>query len=163
MTPNWIIEKLDEHGIHYEHLHRPEGFTPEALATNEHGCRQSAAEVAVAVADGKFLELVMPADSWADLEKVREITGCEQVRFATEVELFENYADCEPGTIPALRRVPGSDVLMDSWVDINGNIVFLAGTFCDALRMPIQDWMELVNPRIASFGRPVDKVVEANF
>jgi hypothetical protein len=44
MTPRWVCELLDRHGVHYEMLHRPEGFSPESLESDEHGLRQSAAE-----------------------------------------------------------------------------------------------------------------------
>ena len=156
MTPNWIIELLDRQGKHYEHLHKPEGFTPESLARDQHGVRQSAAEVVIAVADGRLLELVVPADSWADLGKVRELLGCRELRMATEEELRQHYPGCEAGTVPPLHYPPRSDVLMDSWVDVNDVIVFLAGSTREAIRMPMEDWIELVNPRIGSFSQPVD-------
>jgi Ala-tRNA(Pro) deacylase len=161
MTPTWICEVLDRQGVHYELLHRPEGFSPESLQSDEHGLGQSAAEVAIAVADGRLLELVMPADSWADLQKVRELVGCREVRLASAEELREHYPGCEPGTVPPLRFPPGSDVLMDSWVDVNSVIVFLAGSTHEAIRMPIDKWMQVVNPRIGSFSQPVEEPVTA--
>lgn len=156
MTPIWITALLDRHGVHYEHLHSPEGFTLESLGTDEHGCRQSPAEVVVAVADGRILELVVPSVSWVDLDKVRALVSCRNVRFATEDELRGCYPHCEPGAAPPLRRPRDSDVLMDRWVDVNSNIVFLAGSHHDAVRMPIQEWIEMVNPRIGSFSQPVE-------
>ncbi len=161
MTPNWITNLLDRHGAHYEHLHRPEGFSPESLEADEHGFRQSAAEVVIAVANGRLLELVMPADSWADLDKVHELFGYGEVRLATADELREHYPGCESGTVPPLRFPPGSDVLMDSWGDVNSMIVFLAGSTHEAIRMPIDEWMQVVNPRIGSFSQPVDVLVGA--
>ena len=155
MTPTWITELLDRYGVHYEHLHSPEGFTVESLATDEHGSRQSAAEVVIAVADGRLLELVVPSVSWVDLDKVRELVCCRDVRFVTEEEMRDHYPQCEPGTVPPLRRPADSDVLMDSWVDVNSNVVFLAGSQHDAIRMPIHEWIEMVNPRIGSISQPV--------
>lgn len=159
MTPTWICDVLDRHGVHYEQLHRPEGFSPGLLEFDEHGARQSAAEVAIAVADGRFLELVMPADSWADFDKVRQLVGCREVRLASADELREHYPGCEPGTVPPLRFPAGSDVLMDSWVDVNSVIVFLAGSIHEAIRMPIGEWMQVVNPRVGSFSQPVEEPV----
>lgn len=161
MTPTWVCELLDRHGVRYEQVHRPEGISPEFLEVDEYGMRQSAAEVAIAVADGRLLELVMPADSWADLDKVRELVGCREVRLASADELREHYPGCEPGTVPPLRFPPGSDVLMDRWVDVNSMIVFLAGNTCEAIRMPIDKWLQLVNPRIGSFSQPVEEPVTA--
>jgi Ala-tRNA(Pro) deacylase len=156
MIPKWVIELLDRHGAHYEHLHRPEGFTPESLESDEHGFKRSAAEVVITVADGRLLELVMPADSWADLDKVRELIGCREVRLASEDELREHYPGCESGAVPALHYAPTSDVLMDRWVDVNSSIVFLAGNTHEAIRIPIDEWMQVVNPRIGSFSQPVE-------
>ena len=157
MLPTWITGLLDRHGVHYEHLHSPEGFTLESLATDEYGSRQSAAEVVIAMADGRLLELVVPSVSWVDLNKVREMVGRQSVRFATEEEVREHYARCEPGAVPALRRPADSDVLMDSWVDVNSNVIFLAGSQHDAIRMPMQEWLEMVNPRIGSFSQPIEE------
>jgi Ala-tRNA(Pro) deacylase len=159
MTPTWINELLDRHGMHYENLHSPEGFTAQSLAADERGYRQSAAEVAIAVADGRLLELVVPAQSWVDLDRVREFVGCRNIQFATEAELRKQYPLCEPGTVPPLRRPVESDVIMDSWVDVNSNIVFLAGSPRDAIRIPIHEWIEMVNPRIGPISQLVEDLV----
>ena len=161
MIPKWVIEQLDRHGTHYEHLHRPEGFTPDDLETDEHGCRVGAAEVSVAVADGRLLELVYPANDWVDLDKVSELVSCSELRLATEAELRDYYPDCEPGAVPPLRHPANSDVIVDPWVDINSTIVFLAGCNRDAIRMPMQDWIQMVNPRTASISQPVESPVVA--
>ncbi|MBI3469291.1 MAG: hypothetical protein HY000_40325 [Planctomycetes bacterium] len=156
MTPRWVCELLDRHGVHYEQLHRPEGFTELDLAAPEHGARPCAAEVLVAVADGRLIELVFPVNHWADLERVRELLQCHEVRPATQEELQQSYPGCKPGAVPPLHRSPSSDVIVDRWVDINSDIVFLAGTDHDAIRMPIREWFEMVNPRLASFSQPVE-------
>lgn len=156
MTPRWICDLLDRHGVHYEQLHRPEGFTEQDLAATVGGSKPCAAEVLIAVVDGRLLELVYPADHWVNLETVRELLHCREVRPATEEELKRHYPGCAPGAVPPLHRSPKSDVMVDRWVDINGDIVFLAGTEHDAIRMPIQEWMEVVNPRLESFSQLVE-------
>lgn len=162
MTPRWVCELLDYKGVRYELLHSPKGFTETDLSAEVEGRKPCAAEVFVAVADGKLIELVFPAQQWANLDKVRELLHCHELRPATEKELRQNYPGCLSGAVPPLRRPPHSDVILDRWVDINSDIVFLAGTDHDAIRMPIQEWLEIVNPRTESFSEPVESPAAAN-
>ena len=38
---------------------------------------------------------------------------------------------------------------------VPGDILFQAGTHCEAVRMGFEDWFQMVNPRVGSFSEPV--------
>ena len=38
---------------------------------------------------------------------------------------------------------------------VPGDIVFQAGTHCDAVRMHFADWFRMTKPRVGSFSEPV--------
>jgi prolyl-tRNA editing enzyme YbaK/EbsC (Cys-tRNA(Pro) deacylase) len=58
------------------------------------------------------------------------------------------------GAIPALRHWKDVDVLMDRSLQVEGNILFQAGTHADAVRLSFYDWYEMVKPQVASFSEP---------
>jgi prolyl-tRNA editing enzyme YbaK/EbsC (Cys-tRNA(Pro) deacylase) len=57
--------------------------------------------------------------------------------------------------MPALRHWNNVEVLMDETMRVSGDILFQAGTHCDAVRMRFDDWLALVNPQTGSFSVPI--------
>jgi len=154
-TATWIRNELDELGVAYEEVHHLESFTAQAVAQREHVSGHRVAKVVVVIADGCPVELIVPASGHVVLERVREALGAESVRLATEAEMQQYFTDCEVGAIPALRHWQNVDVVMDNSMRVSGNILFQAGTHCDAVRMHFDDWFRLVNPRVGSFSEPL--------
>jgi len=105
----------------------------------------------VAMADGRPVELILPASRQIALDKVRDVLGAQLVRLASETEIHEHFGDCEVGAMPALRHWPDIEVLMDPSMRVRGDIIFQGGTQRDAIRMDFDDWFHIVNPRVESF------------
>ena len=63
------------------------------------------------------------------------------------------------GAAPPLRHWPGVDVLMDRALEVEGDILFQAGTHADAVRLNFRDWYKLVRPQVASFSAPAEPAV----
>jgi len=155
-TPSWIRQDLQLHGIAFEELHHPEVYTAQQVAQCEHTSGHRVAKVVVAMVDGQPVELILPASRHVILDRIREIRGSQEVRLATEEEMERYFTDCEVGAIPALRHWQGVDVLMDRSLNVDGNIVFQAGTHEDAVRLRFRDWFELVQPQVATFSEPAE-------
>jgi Ala-tRNA(Pro) deacylase len=155
-TPSWIRRDLQLHGIAFEELHHPEVYTAQQVAQCEHTSGHHVAKVVVAMVDGQPVELILPASRHVILDRIREIRGSQDVRLATEEEMERYFTDCEVGAIPALRHWQGVDVLMDRSLNVDGNIVFQAGTHEDAVRLRFRDWFELVQPQVATFSEPAE-------
>jgi len=154
-TATWVKNELDQCGVSYKELRHPDAFTAQEVAHQEHVSGHRVAKVVGVIADGRPVELVLPASRRIDLEAVRDILGVEHVRLATETELTRYFTDCEPGAVPPLRHWQGIPVWMDATMSVEGPIVFQAGTHRDAVRMEFTDWFRLVGPRLGRFTRPL--------
>ena len=154
-TATWIKDLLQQEGVEFEELHHTEAFTAQAVARQEHVSGHHVAKVVLVMADGHPVELVLPASRRIVLERVRDILGARDVRLATEPEMNATVSDCEAGALPALRYRRDAEVLMDEAMRVPGDIVFQAGTHCDAVRMHFADWFRMTKPRVGSFSEPV--------
>jgi Ala-tRNA(Pro) deacylase len=153
-TATWVREELDRRGVAYQELHHTDAYTASEVAQREHVSGHRVAKVVGVIADGRPVELVLPASRRVDLDRVRELLGAREVRLATEPELGRCFTGCEVGAIPALRHWAGVDVVMDGHLRCGGDIYILGGTHRDAIRMNFDDWFEVVDPRVELFTEP---------
>ena len=134
-TPGWIRTMLQLRGIPFEELHHSEAYTAQQLAQREHFSGHRVAKVVVVMVDGRPVELVLPASRHVNVDRVRAILAANDVRLATEEEMEKFFSDCELGAIPPLRHWEKVDVLMDRLLNVEGDILFQAGTHADAIRL----------------------------
>jgi Ala-tRNA(Pro) deacylase len=146
---------LDQQGVDYEERHHPAAFTAQTIAQREHVSGHRVAKVVVVMADGRPVELILPATRRVALDVVCGLTGARHVRLATEDEMSQYFADCDRGAIPALRHWEGVEVLMDKSLQTSGDILFQAGNHCDAIRMHFDDWFRMVGPRVERFSESI--------
>jgi Ala-tRNA(Pro) deacylase len=145
---------LELRGIPFEELHHAEGYTAQEVAQREHFSGHRVAKVVVVIADGRPVELILPASRHVNLDRVRTVLHAHAVRLASEDEMEKYFTDCEVGAIPALRHWKDVDVLMDRSLNVEETILFQAGTHADAVRLNFQDWYEMVKPQVARFSEP---------
>jgi Ala-tRNA(Pro) deacylase len=145
---------LERRGIPFEEMHHPEAFTAQEVAQREHFSGHRVAKVVVVIADGRPVELILPASRHVHLDRVRTMLHAHEVRFASENEMDQYFTDCEVGAIPALRHWKDVDVLMDRSLNVEGPILFQAGTHTDAVCLDFRDWYELVDPQVATISEP---------
>jgi Ala-tRNA(Pro) deacylase len=126
---------LQLRGIPFEELHHSEAYTAQQLAQREHFSGHRVAKVVVVMVDGRPVELVLPASRHVNVDRVRAILAANDVRLATEEEMEKFFSDCELGAIPPLRHWEKVDVLMDRLLNVEGDILFQAGTHADAIRL----------------------------
>ena len=155
-TPEWVRKVLRLRGVCFEELCHPEAYTAQEVAHLEHISGHHVAKVVVVMADGRPVELVLPASRQVRLGRARAVLGAGEVRLATEEEMAKFFTDCEVGAAPPLRHWQGVDVLMDQSLEVEGDILFQAGTHADAVRLNFRDWYELVCPQVASFTEPAE-------
>jgi Ala-tRNA(Pro) deacylase len=147
---------LELRGIPFQELHHPEVYTAQEVAQREHFSGHRVAKVVVVLVDGRPVELILPASRHVNLERARTVLHAHEIRLATEEEMKQFFTDCEVGAIPALRHWKDVDVLMDRSLNVEGDILFQAGTHADAVRLNFRDWYELVNPQVATFSEPAE-------
>jgi Ala-tRNA(Pro) deacylase len=159
-SATWVRNELEQRGIAYEELHHPDAYTAQQLAEREHISGHRVAKVVCVVADGRPVELVLPASRRVQLDAVRELLRAGDVRLASEKELEQFFTDCELGAIPALRHWKGVDVIMDGHLRCAGDIYLLGGTHRDAIRIRFDDWFEMVNPQVELLSEPEGPAAE---
>jgi Ala-tRNA(Pro) deacylase len=153
----WIVNELEQKGMTYQEMHHPDAYTAQSVAQCEHVSGHRVAKVVVAMVDGRPVELILPASRRVNLERVRYLLAAKEVRLATEEEIDRYFTDCETGAIPPLRHWDGVEVIMDTSMQVPGDIIFQAGTHRDAVRMRFEDWFRMVNPPVASFSEPAQE------
>lgn len=153
-TNAWIKGMLDRRGIAYDERHHRVEFTAQEVAQREHVTGRRVAKVVVIIADGRPVELILPASRRVVLGRVKDLLGAKEARLASEAEMDRIFTDCETGAIPPLRHWKDVEVLMDASMPGSGDLVFQAGTHEDVIRLGFRDWFELVKPRVGSFSEP---------
>ena len=151
-TATWVRSELEQSGAAFEETHHDEAYTAQALAQREHFSGHRVAKVVVAMVDGRPVELILPASRRVRLDRVQRLLGAKEVRLATEAEMEQHFGGCETGAIPPLRHWQNVEVLMDTAMQVPGNILFQAGTHRDSVSMRFEDWFRIVNPPVASFS-----------
>jgi Ala-tRNA(Pro) deacylase len=147
---------LQLRGIRFEERHHAEAFTAQEVAQREHFSGHRVAKVVVVIADGRPMELILPASRRVNMARLQELLGVRELRLASEAEMEQMFTDCEVGAVPAVRHASGVEVLMDESLRVEGDILFQAGTHEDAVQLNFQDWFAMVNPRVASFTLPAE-------
>lgn len=153
----WVTKMLQRHGVAYEERYHEDAFTAQQVAEHEHFGGRRVAKVVVVIADGRFVELVLPATRQVSFERVREVLKAREVRLATEAEMEHHLSEAEAGAAPPLRHWPDVPILMDKSMRVNGDILMQAGTHTDAVRVRFEDWFNLVHPRVESFSIASEK------
>lgn len=146
----WVMDRLK--GASVEELHHKKAVTAQDLAHIEHVSGHRVAKVVVVFADGKPIVLVLPASHRVVIRSLREALQAKDVRIAEEGDLLRLYPECELGAEPPLAPNGWVPVWMDEAMRVDGDIVFSAGTHTDAVRMPFEQWLRQVGPKVGRFA-----------
>jgi Ala-tRNA(Pro) deacylase len=157
-TPMWLRATLRLRSVPFEELHHPAAYAALEVARSEHFSDDRMAKVVMVMADGRPVELILPASRYVNLVRVRGLLNARAVRLASEEEMEMYFTGCEVGAVPPLRHCADIPVLMDRSLLVEGPILFQAGTHEDAVRVDFNDWFEMVRPRVADFGIPAEPV-----
>jgi Ala-tRNA(Pro) deacylase len=150
-TPVWLKNLLKARGIRFEERHHRPAFTAQEVAQREHVSGHRVAKVVAVVADDQPVAAILPASRQIDFTLLAEELGAREARLATEAEMAACFTGCEPGALPALRKWREVAVIMDRSLQVEGEILFQAGTHEDAVYLDFRDWFRLVRPQVATF------------
>lgn len=152
--PRSIEQFLGNRGIPYSVLHHPPAYTAQEEAAVAHVPGRRWAKVVACVADGAPVLAVVPAPAVVDMDRLKQITGANEIRLATEREFEPLYPDCETGAMPPFGPLYGQPVFVDRLlVEGEHEIVFNAGSHSDAIQMRCADFVRLVQPTVGDFAR----------
>ena len=150
MSIAWPLKKyLDDQRICYEVLSHQAAHTASERAGALHIERHELAKVIILKVNARFVMVVLPADLKIDLKHVRDVFWTPHVRLATEEEFRTLFPGCDLGAMPPFGNLYGMDVYADGCLTTSEHIVFQAGTYTEAIRLPYGSFVSLVHPFIA--------------
>jgi len=146
-----VKEFLDQSGIKYEmNTHQPT-FTAQQLAAVEHEPGKFVAKPVIVKVDGKFMMCVLPASSNINLRSLKEQLGATSAELAGEDEIASIFPDCDLGAEPPFGNLYDIPTIMDKSLGKDDHIRFQGGSHEKSIRMSMEDYKKLVQPKIISF------------
>jgi Ala-tRNA(Pro) deacylase len=146
-----LKEFLDGRGIKYVSIIHSPAYTAQEVAASAHITGREFAKTVIVELDGKMAMAVLPANRKIVLQDLREVTGSDQVRFASEETFRERFPDCEPGAMPPFGHLYGMEVYLAQALTQNADIAFNAGSHTEVIKLSLGDFERLVQPRVLSF------------
>ncbi|UCC99347.1 MAG: YbaK/EbsC family protein [Phycisphaerales bacterium] len=147
-----VIEFLDKSAVHYEVSEHPPAFTAQQMAAAEHEPGKYVAKPVIIRADGKYLMCVLSACYKIDVAALKSQLGAKSVALAEEKEIGALFDDCDLGAEPPFGNLYDLQTIMDKALEKDDHITFQAGTHERAIRMGMDDYRKLVQPKVLEFS-----------
>ena len=132
-------------------LHRPT-HSATHLAGSLHVPGRSVAKGVLIRAGDAFVLAVLPATHRVDVDRLSKVLGVDEVRIATEDEVEQVFADCEPGALPPFGRLYGLTTVLDLSLALGAEMTFVANMRHEGVRMRFADYEKLESPIEAQFS-----------
>lgn len=147
-----IRDYLRDHLVRFEVLlHRP---APSAarMAETVHVPGRTVAKGVLIKAAGSYVLAVLPATHRIDLDRLGVILGVDDSRIASESEVMAIFDDCERGAIPPFGRLYGLTTIVDTTLAGGADIVFVANSRHEGVRMRFRDYEAIEAPMRGRFA-----------
>ena len=146
-----IDELLTSRHVPFQALHHPPAYTACRMAQMLHVPGQEVAKPVLLRTGRGYILVVVPANRFVDLQRIREWLGEEHVEMACEDEMDQIFPNCERGSIPPFGSVYRVNTLVDESLAQDEEIVFQAGTHEEAIRMSYHDYEVVEHPLRGDF------------
>src|SRR5438093_8372148 len=141
-----LKEFLDREKVKYVRIVHSTAYTAQEVAASAHITGKELAKTIIVELDGKMAMAVLPANRKIVLQDLREVTGSDEVKFASEEEFKQQFPDCETGAMPPFGNLYGMDVYVAESLTRNEEIAFNAGSHTEVIKLPYKDFERLVQP-----------------
>lgn len=147
-----VIDFLNKSAVSYQVSEHPPTFTAQQMAAIEHEPGQYVAKPVIIKADGEYMMCVLSACYKIDLGKLKGQLGADSVELAEEMQIGRIFDDCELGAEPPFGNLYDMPTLMDKALENDDHVTFQAGTHEQAISMSMDEYRELVKPRVLEFS-----------
>ncbi len=147
-----IIDLLYKSGIKYEITEHTPTFSAQTMAAVEHEPGKWVAKPVIVKADDNFIMCVLPAHHKIDLDTLKDHLGAKTVELADETDIGRIFDDCELGAEPPFGNLYDLPTVMDKSLESADHIMFQAGTHQKAIRMGMDDYRKLAEPKVLIFS-----------
>lgn len=146
-----LKDYLDKEHIRYVTIEHSLAYTMQEVAASSHVPGHQMAKTVIVELDGEMAMAVLPANKKVVLQDLRDLTGSDRVKFASETDFLKRFPDCEIGAMPPFGNLYGMDVFVAEALAHNDEIAFNAGTHTEVIKMSYADFERLVQPKVLSF------------
>jgi Ala-tRNA(Pro) deacylase len=147
-----ISDFLDNNNVRYVVITHSPAYTAQGIAALAHIPGRQMAKTVIVRDQDKYIMTVLPASQHIDLRALREVLGATDVHIAHESEFEKLFPGCELGAMPPFGNLFGMPVFCEATLRNERQIAFNAGTHRELIQMEFDDFLDLVMPRIATFG-----------
>jgi len=152
MSTNQLREYLDSNDVQYTMIEHPLAYTAQEIAASAHIPGSQLAKSVMIKIDDQMAMVVIPAPERVNFERIKEYTGAEKVRLASEQEFKKIFPDCEPGAMPPFGNLYGIQVYAAESLTEEMEIAFCAGSHTELIRMSFKDFERLAQPKILNIS-----------
>ncbi|MGH8024925.1 MAG: aminoacyl-tRNA deacylase, partial [Limisphaerales bacterium] len=138
--------------VKYAAVSHVPAYKMQEVAALAHIPARQLAKTVIVKLDGEMAMAVLPANQKVIRQDLRDMTGSENVQFATESEFEKHFPDCEIGAMPPFGNLYGMEVFVAEPLASNEEIAFPAGTHAEVIRMSYGDFDRLVQPKVLNFS-----------
>lgn len=146
-----LKEFLDREKIKYVSIVHSPAYTAQEVAASAHVTGRELAKTVIVQLDGEMAMAVLPANRKIVLQDLREVTGSDQVKFASEEGFKQRFPDCETGAMPPFGNLYGMAVYAAASLAENVEIAFNAGSHTEVIKLAYRDFERLVKPKVLCF------------
>ena len=151
MPAKQLKEFLDQNNVKYVSIVHSQAYTAQEVAASAHVPGKAMAKVVIVDLDGQMAMAVLPANRKVVLQDLRDITGGDQVRFASESQFKDRFPGCEIGAMPPFGNLYDMQVYAAESLAENEEIAFNAGSHTEIIKMRFEDFEQLVHPMVVAF------------
>jgi len=151
MASRKLKEFLDREKVKYISIVHSPAYTAQEVAASAHITGRELAKIVIVELDGKMAMAVLPANRKIVMQDLREVTGSDEVKFASEEAFKQKFPDCETGAMPPFGNLYGMAVYVAESLTENTDIAFNACSHTEVIKMSFRDFERLVQPRVMSF------------
>ncbi len=152
MPSKKLKEFLDSNTVKYVSMSHSPAYTAQEIAAAAHISGRIMAKTVMFKADDKMTMAVLPAECKVDLDLLKDATGADKVKLASEMEFKDLFPDCDIGAMPPFGNLYGLDVYAAETLSHNQEIAFNAGTHAEIIKLAYKDFEDLVKPRVVKFS-----------
>jgi Ala-tRNA(Pro) deacylase len=146
-----LKEFLDSEKVRYVSIVHSEAYTAQEVAESVHVSGKAMAKTVIVELDGKMAMVVLPADRKIVIQDLKDVTGSDRVRFASEEAFKKLFPDCETGAMPPFGNLYGMEVYVAEALTYRPEIAFNAGSHTEVIKLAYHDFERLVQPKVLSF------------
>jgi Ala-tRNA(Pro) deacylase len=139
---------LDEHNIHFVSIIHSRAYTTQMVARSAHIHAKELAKTVIVEIDGDLAMAVLPASDNVDLDMLKQSTGAQELRIASEEDFKYMFPDCEIGAMPPFGNLYDMAVFVSPRLAEDEQIAFNAGTHTELVQLAYTDFVELVSPAV---------------